>query len=320
MNIVVLDGFTLNPGDLSWEALKKLGKVVVYNRTGYDAQDVIKAIGNAEIIFTNKTPITKEVLNKVPNLKYIGVLATGFNIVDVKTAKELNITVTNIPAYGTKAVAQFVMALLLEICHHIGEHNSSVQQGDWTNSVDFCYWKNPLIELEAKNIGLIGFGKIGQATAKLAIAFGMKVMVYSRTVMKECENSDLKFVPLEELFKKSDVISLHCPLNKETKHIICKENIDKMKKQPILINTARGGLVNEQDLADALNAGKIYAAALDVVSVEPMEKSNPLLNAKNCVITPHIAWATKEARQRLMCTAVGNLTAFINGNPTNRIN
>jgi len=320
MKIVVLDGFTLNPGDLSWETLKELGELVVYDRTAFDTDKVVQEIGDATVVFTNKTPITKEVLSKVPTVKYIGVLATGYNVVDVKAANEQNIAVTNIPAYGTNAAAQFVMGLLLEICHHIGDHNHSVQKGDWTKSIDFCYWNSPLIELEGKTIGLIGFGKIGQATAKIAMAFGMNVLVHSRTVKKEFECSNLRFVSLDEVLSTSDVISLHCPLNEATENIICSKNISKMKDGVLLINTSRGGLVNEQDLANALNTDKIYAAALDVVSAEPMDKTNPLLTAKNCIITPHIAWATKEARQRLMNTAVGNLSSFLRGNPVNTVN
>ena len=320
MKIVVLDGFTLNPGDLSWEVLRTLGELIIYDRTEIDTDKVIQAIGIAEIVFTNKTPISKKVLNNLPNLKYIGVLATGYNVVDVNAANEHNVVVSNIPAYGTNAVAQFVMGLLLEMCHHIGNHNNSVQKGDWTNSIDFCYWNSPLIELEGKTIGLIGFGKIGQKTAKLAIAFGMNVLVYSRTVKKEFESSNLIFVSLNEVLRKSDVISLHCPLNDTTSNIICANNIGLMKDKVLLINTSRGGLINEQDLADALNSNKIYAAAVDVVSKEPMNAENPLLSAKNCIITPHIAWATKEARERLMHTAVGNLKSYLEGNPINLVN
>ena len=320
MKIVVLDGFTLNPGDLSWEVLRNLGELIIYDRTEIDTDKVIQAIGIAEIVFTNKTPISKKVLNNLPNLKYIGVLATGYNVVDVNSANEHNVVVSNVPAYGTDAVAQFVMGLLLEMCHHIGDHNNSVQKGDWTNSIDFCYWNSPLIELEGKTIGLIGFGKIGQKTAKLAIAFGMNVLVYSRTVKKEFESSNLIFVSLNEVLRKSDVISLHCPLNDTTSNIICANNIGLMKDKVLLINTSRGGLINEQDLADALNSNRIYAAAVDVVSKEPMNAKNPLLSAKNCIITPHIAWATKEARGRLLHAAVENLKSYLKGNPINLVN
>ena len=320
MKIVVLDGFTLNPGDLSWEKLKTVGELIVYDRTEIETSAIVNAIGDADIVFTNKTPITKAVFEKVPNLNYVGVLATGYNLIDVRAAKQNNCIVTNVPEYGTKAVAQFVMGLLLEMCHHIGAHSDSVTKGEWIRSADFCYWNSPLIELEGKTMGLIGFGKIGQATAKLAIAFGMKVLVYSRTIRKELEHTDLKFVTQDELFEKADVISLHCPLTENTKGIICTENIEKMKSSTLLINTSRGGLVNEQDLANALDSNRIASAAVDVVSEEPMKEGNPLLHAKNCIITPHIAWATKEARHRLMETAVENLIAYVAGNPVNKVN
>ena len=320
MKIVVLDGYTLNPGDLSWDALKELGEVVVYDRVENKIDAIVEVISDATMVFTNKTVLSKEVLEMAPTIKYIGVLATGFNVVDIETATSKNIVVTNIPAYGTKAVAQFVMSLLLEMCHHIGEHNTSVQNKAWIKSADFCYWNAPLIELEGKTMGLIGFGKIGQATAQLAQAFGMKVLVYNRTIKKEFESESLAFVSLEELVATSDVISLHCALTTSNEGMINKTLLGQMKKEVMLINTSRGGLINENDLADALNNDKIYAAAVDVVSTEPMKANNPLLGAKNCIITPHIAWATKAARQRLMHTAVGNLKAFMNDNPINVVN
>ena len=317
MKIVVLDGFTLNPGDLSWETLAQVGDLKVYDRTLNSTKEIIKAIGDAEIIFTNKTLLKKEVLVHVPHVKYIGVLATGYNVVDIVTANKFNITVTNIPSYGTNAVAQFVMGLLLEMCLQIGSHDRTVKNGDWVNAMDFCYWNSPMIELEGKTIGLIGFGKIGKATAKLAAAFGMQVLVYSRTVYPKFENDTLKFVDLNALLLNSDIISLHCPLNSATKMLINKESIQKMKKGVMLINSSRGGLIDEQDLKDALDIGKVAMAAVDVVSIEPMKKSNPLLKAKNCIITPHIAWATKEARQRLLDTAVQNLKFYLNGKSRN---
>lgn len=320
MNIVVLDGFTLNPGDLSWSSLKELGNLTVYDRTEFEEKAIIDAIGDAEIVFTNKTPLGEEIFSKTPKLKYVGVLATGYNVVDIISAKKYSITVTNIPSYGTQAVAQFVMALLLEMCHHVGKHNNSVMQGEWTESKDFCYWKNPLIELEGKTMGLIGFGKIGQATAKLAQAFGMNILVHSRTKKLELETNTLQFVSLDDLLTNSDVISLHCPLLPETEGLISDKNISKMKKSAMLINTSRGGLIVEDDLAKALNNGSIKSAAVDVVSHEPMHKKNPLLETDNCIITPHIAWATKEARQRLMKIAVENLKAFVAGNPQNLVN
>lgn len=319
MKIVVLDGYTLNPGDLSWRSLEYLGELTVFDRVENSKQAIIRAIGDAEIVFTNKTLVGREVLKNAPKLKYIGVLATGYNVVDISAAKELNITVTNIPAYGTNAVAQFVFALLLEMCHHVGSHNKSVQSGDWIASKDFCYWNSSLIELEGKTIGLIGFGKIGQAVAKLSEAFGMHVLVYTRTVKKGFENSQLKFVSLDELLATSDVISLHCSLNDDTEGFIGNKNIKKMKDGVLLINTSRGPLVNEEDVASALNSGKIRMAAVDVVSAEPMKKSNPLLRAKNCIITPHIAWATKAARERLLSTATENLKSFLENNPINTV-
>ncbi|MDG1805337.1 D-2-hydroxyacid dehydrogenase [Flavicella sp.] len=320
MKIVVLDGYTLNPGDLSWDALKELGEVVVYDRLENKTDAIVEVISEATIVFTNKTVLSKEVLEKATTIKYIGVLATGFNVVDIETATSKNIVVTNIPAYGTKAVAQFVMGLLLEMCHHIGDHNTSVQNKAWVKSADFCYWNTPLIELEGKTMGLIGFGKIGQATAQLAQAFGMKVLVYNRTIKKEFESDSLAFVSLEELVATSDVISLHCALTDSNQGLINKSLIEQMKREVMLINTSRGGLVNENDLAEALNNDRIYAAAVDVVSTEPMKANNPLLGAKNCIITPHIAWATKAARQRLMHTAVGNLKAYLSGEVINKVN
>jgi glycerate dehydrogenase len=320
MRIVVLDGYTLNPGDISWEGLEKLGEVTIFDRTKYTTDAIVKNIANAEIVFTNKTPIDKEVLDRVSHLKYIGVLATGFNVVDVKVAKSKNITVTNIPDYSSKAVAQFTMALLLELCHNIGAHNSSVKKGDWVKSNDFSYWNSPLIELEGKTLGLIGFGKIGKATAKLAQAFGLNVLVHTRTVNPDLEKENLKFTTLDYLLENSDFISLHCPLTSETENLINATTIAKMKKSAMLLNTSRGPLVNEEDLADALNSCKISAAAVDVVSKEPMKAGNPLLMANNCIITPHIAWAPKEARMRLMQITIDNLKAFLSNNPVNVVN
>lgn len=320
MKIVVLDGYTLNPGDLSWYALEQFGDLTVYDRTVYNNNDIIKNIGDADVVFTNKTPINKEILDNTSSLKYIGVLATGYNVVDVATAKAKDITVTNVPDYSSKSVAQFTMALILELCHHIGAHNNAVQQGDWIKSKDFSFWNYPLIELAGKTIGLIGFGKIGKATAKLAEAFGMQILVYNRTIYPDFESDNLMFVGLDELLHNSDFISLHSPLTSETNHIINEASLDKMKESAFLINTSRGPLVNEQDLAKALSNGKIAGAAVDVISEEPMKEQNPLLNAKNCIITPHIAWAPKEARQRLMNTTVDNLKAFLEDKPQNVVN
>lgn len=320
MKIVVLDGYTLNPGDLSWDDIAKHGELTVYNRTPYNNEAIIKAIGEAEIVYTNKTPLPKEVLEHVPTVKFIGVLATGYNVVDIEVAKSKDILVTNVPAYSTQSVAQFTMALLLEMCHNIGNHNTAVQNGDWIKSEDFCFWNSPLIELEGKTLGIIGFGQIGQAVAKVAQAFGLKILVNSRTVKPEFESDTLKFVDVDALFKNSDIISLHCPLFESTKGIINSSNIEKMKDGVKIINTARGGLVVETDLVQALNSGKVSGAALDVVSTEPMAKDNPLLKAKNCIITPHIAWAPKEARTRLMNITINNLEAYLSGNPVNVVN
>lgn len=317
MNIVVLDGYTLNPGDLNWDAIKQFGNLTVFDRTDYTVESMVKNIGNAEIILSNKTPLSKDVLTKVPSVKYIGVLATGYNVVDTISAKELGITVTNIPAYGTTAVAQFAFALLLELCHHVGAHSEAVKNGEWSKCPDYCFWNFPLIELAGKTMGIIGFGRIGQTTAKIAQSFGLKVIVYDVFQNKELENENCKYVSLNDLFRESDIISLHCPLLESTREIINKNSITDMKKGVLIINTSRGPLINEIDLYNALNAGKVGGAALDVVSVEPIKADNPLLNAINCLITPHIAWAPKESRSRLLNIAVDNLQAFLKGEPIN---
>jgi glycerate dehydrogenase len=320
MKIVILDGYTLNPGDLSWDPLEKLGELTVLDRTDYDANAIIKAIGNADIVFTNKTPLPKEVLQEVPNVKYIGVLATGFNVVDVQFAKENGIIVTNVPNYSTTSVAQMTMALLLEMCHHVGDHNQSVQDGNWSKSKDFCFWNSPLIELQSKTLGIIGMGRIGQATAKLAQAFGMNILASGSRKKIELETETCRYTDLETLLATSDVISLHCPLTNENLGIINKNNISKMKDGVFIINTSRGSLVVEKDLKEALDSGKVAGAAVDVVSVEPILKENELLQAKNCIITPHIAWAPKESRTRLMNIAVNNLELFLQGNAVNVVN
>lgn len=312
MKIVVLDGYTENPGDLSWEGLEKLGELTVYDQTA--PEQTLERIGDAEIIYTNKTVLTREILEKAPNLKFIGVLATGYNVVDVAAARELNIPVCNIPTYGTTAVAQFVFALLLEICHHVGHHNEAVQKGRWTQGPHFCFWDYPLIELSGKTMGIIGYGRIGRATADIAKAFGMNVLAY------DAYYKGPETVSLEALLKNSDVISLHCPLTDETKNMINKDTIAQMKDGVILINTSRGPLINEADLREALLSKKVYAAGVDVVSSEPIQMDNPLLGLENCFITPHIAWAPKESRQRLMNIAVENLQAFLNGTPQNVVN
>ena len=320
MKIVVLDGYTLNPGDLSWEGIGKFGDLTVYDRTVKHTDEIIKAIDNAEIIFTNKTPLTREVLSQVASLKYIGVLATGYNVVDVIAARELGITATNIPTYGTTAVAQFTFALILELCHHVGDHSHAVQSGEWSSCPDFCFWNTPLIELAGKTLGIIGFGRIGQATARVAVAFGMNVLYNDVNNSGEHDIDDCHYADLDGLFAKSDIISLHCPLFDSTQGIINKDNISKMKDGAMIINTSRGPLVVEKDLTEALNSGKLAGAALDVVSTEPIEKTNELFKAKNCIITPHIAWAPTESRSRLMNMAVENLNAFLNGTPQNVVN
>lgn len=323
MKAVVLDGYTLNPGDLNWGKLESMCETTVYDRTAYDVLGkdlIIERAKDAEVVFTNKTPLTAEILKALPNLKFIGVLATGYNVVDVDAAKAQGIVVTNIPTYGTDAVAQMAIALLLEMCHHAGAHSDAVKKGDWTNNVDWCFWNYPLIELAGKTMGIIGFGRIGQATARIAQALGMKVLAFDSYQVKELESVTLKYVGLDELFAQSDVISLHCPLFESTKGIINKDSLAKMKLGAMLINTSRGPLVVEADLAEALNSGKIAGAALDVVSSEPIKADNPLLTAKNCIITPHISWAPKESRQRLMDIAMDNLSHFINGKPINVVN
>ena len=315
MKIVILDGYTENPGDLSWGALEKMGNLVVYDRT--PAEKIVERIGDAQAVYVNKVPITRETIDQCPNLRFIGVLATGYNVIDVKAAKAKGITVCNVPTYGTDAVAQYAMALLLELCHHVGEHSECVKRGEWTNHEDWCFWNYPLIELAGKTMGIIGFGRIGQAAAKLAKAFGMEVMAYDSHVISELEGTICHYTDLESLLKQSDVISLHCPLNTETEGIINKNTIDIMKGGAMLINTSRGPLIVEEDLKEALDCGKLGGAAVDVVSIEPIRNDNPLLTAKNVIITPHIAWAPRESRQRLMDVAVGNLKAFIDGNPQN---
>ena len=320
MKIVILDGYTENPGDLSWEGLEKLGDLTVYDRTSLtDENESIERIGDAEAIYTNKTPITRKIIESCPNLKFIGVLATGYNVVDVDAAKEKSIVVANVPSYGSDAVGQFAIALLLEICHHIGHHSKAVHEGKWESNADWCFWDYPLIELCGKTMGVIGLGRIGQATARIAGAIGMKVVAFDN-YPSEAGKKVAEYVDLDTLLKVSDVIVLHCPLFPETQGIINKDNIAKMKDGVIIINNSRGPLIVEEDLAEALNSGKVYAAGLDVVSSEPIKGDNVLLKAKNCIITPHISWAAKESRQRLMDVAVENLEKFIAGEPQNVVN
>ena len=320
MKIVVLDGYTLNPGDLSWEGLEKIGELTVYDRTPLDdEQEIIRRIGGAEIVFTNKTPLGANTFAACPDIRYVGVLATGYNIVDINTAHEKGITVTNIPTYGTDAVGQFAIGLLLEICHHIGHHSEAVHEGRWSSNADWCFWDYPLIELAGKTIGIIGYGRIGQTTGRIAAAMGMKVRAYDSFRLDLPESEEFRYVEFDELLAESDVIALHCPLFPETEGIINSQTIAKMKDGVIILNNSRGPLVVEQDLADALNCGKVAAAGLDVVSTEPIREDNPLLKAKNCIITPHISWAPRESRERLMGFAVGNLEKFLEGSPVNRV-
>ncbi|NBK19299.1 D-2-hydroxyacid dehydrogenase [Anaerotruncus sp. 1XD42-93] len=317
MKIVILDGYTENPGDLSWSGLEALGELTVYDRT--PPEQVADRIGDAEIVILNKTPLPREMLDRCPNVRYIGVLATGYNIVDVQAAKERGIPVCNIPTYGTDAVGQFAIAMLLEICHHVAHHDAAVHEGRWESCPDWCFWDYPLIELAGKTMGIIGFGRIGRTTGRIARALGMQVVACDSIETDEGREIG-RYLPLEELFACSDVIALHCPLFPETQGIINRDTIAKMKDGVILLNNSRGPLIVEQDLADALNSGKVYAAGLDVVSTEPIRGDNPLLKAKNCLITPHISWAPKESRQRLMGIAVESLRAFLDGNPINVVN
>ena len=321
MKIVILDGYTVNPGDLSWDGLKEFGELTVYDRTPKDLSAILERIGDAEIVLETKINMSRELMDACPNLRYIGEIATGYNNVDCAAAKEKGITVTNIPAYSTASVAQLAFALLLEICHHTAHHNDLVHQGEWCSCKDTMFYDHtwPIIELAGKTLGIIGFGQIGQSVARIARAFGMKVIAYSRTVREEGK-ALAEYVTLDELLSRSDVISLHCPLFPETKGIINKESIAKMKDGVILLNTSRGPLVNEADLADALRSGKVYAAGVDVVSEEPMREDNPLLTAPECFITPHMAWMSKEARTRLIDIAVNNVRQFLAGTPVNVVN
>lgn len=316
MKIVVLDGYGLNPGDLSWKGMEALGELVVYDRTS--PSEVMERSANAEVLITNKTVITAEHMAALPQLKYIGVLATGYNVVDIDEARHRGIVVTNIPAYSTASVAQMVFAHVLNITQRVGYYANENAKGRWTNSIDFCYWDTNLIELEGKKMGIVGLGNIGQATARIAQAFGMEILVFTSKEQSALPEG-MKKVTLDELFAQSDVVSLHCPLTPDTKEMVNAARLRTMKPSAILINTGRGPLVNEQDLADALNEGRIAAAGLDVLSVEPSVLGNPLFNARNCFITPHIAWATKEARTRLMDIAVNNLKSYQEGNVINNV-
>lgn len=318
MKIVVLDGYTLNPGDLTWDKLKQLGEVILYDRTPPDK--VLERASGAEVILTNKTPVSKEVIRQLPDLKYIGVLATGYNIIDIDAARQQEIIVSNAPGYSTDSVVQMTFALLLELTLRVQRHSDSVFTGKWAGSSDFCYWDFPLVELAGKTFGIIGFGHIGQKVADVASAFGMKIIANSRTQTNQSHRINFKWVSVPELMAEADVISIHCPLFPETKGMINKDSLKRMKRSAYLLNTSRGPIVVDQDLADALNNDMIAGAGIDVLSTEPPQKDNPLFNAKNCLITPHISWATFEARTRLMDIVVNNLSAYISGNPVNVVN
>lgn len=318
MKIVILDGFTENPGDLSWDGFRNLGELTVYDRTPDDFDTVVKRIGNNQAVIVNKVKITKEILDACPNIEYIGVLATGFNVVDTVAAAERGIPVCNVPTYGTAAVAQFTFALILEYCHHVGHHSDAVKQGRWTNSKDFCFWDYPLTELKGKTLGLVGYGRIGRTVGTIANAFGMHVIVYDKIMSLDSEIAE--YADLAELYSRADIVSLHCPLTKDNEKMLDKNAFDMMKDGVIVINTSRGGLIDENALKDALDSGKVSFAAVDVVSEEPIKPDNPLLRADNCIITPHIAWASKESRKRLMDTAVMNLLSYLDGEPINVVN
>ncbi|MCL2420662.1 MAG: D-2-hydroxyacid dehydrogenase [Defluviitaleaceae bacterium] len=318
MKLAVLDGYTLNPGDLSWDALQQLGDVTVYDRTPAD-QAIARAKG-ADAIFTNKTTITEEILAQLPELKYIGILATGYNVVDIAAAAKRNITVTNVPAYSTPSVAQLTFALLLELCNHVQSHSDAVKEGEWVKSVDFSFWKHPILELQGKTMGIIGLGQIGRKVAEIAFAFGLDVIGYDINMDKQYTHPNFKWADLDKLLRESDIVSMHCPLFPENQGLINKDTLGKMKQTAVFINTARGGLMNEHDLADALNSGQIAGAGLDVLSIEPPSADNPLLSAKNCVMTPHIAWASRESRSRLMTAIVENYQRFLDNDPINVVN
>lgn len=320
MKIVVLDGYTENPGDLSWSCLESLGETTVYDRTSY-VEDLVIAqrIGDAEIVVVNKTPISRQTMDQCPNLKMVAVLATGYNVVDCVCARERGICVCNVPTYGTACVAQYAIALLLEVCHHIGYHSQTVHDGKWAGHIDWCYWDYPLIELAGKTAGIIGFGRIGQTTGKIADSLGMKVLAYDLNP-NDSGKAIAEYVELDTLLARSDVIFLHCNLTPENTEMIDWEAIQKMKDGAILINNSRGQLINEQDVASALNSGKLAAAGLDVVYSEPIQANNPLLSAKNCIITPHMSWGAKEARQRIMDVTVENIKAFLSGTAVNVVN
>ena len=316
MKLVVLDGHTLNPGDLSWAALQALGTCEIHDRT--PPEHVVARCAEAEIVITNKALLPREVINVLPKLRFIAVTATGFNVVDTAAARERGIPVSNVPLYGTRAVAQFTIAMLLELCHHVGAHSDSVRGGDWVKSADWCYARTPLLELDGLTLGVVGWGRIGQATADIARSMGMKIIAASRT--PKPARDGVEFVDMDTLFRRADVVSLHCPLTPETKALVNVERLALMKPTAFLLNTSRGPLLDEVAVAAALNSGRLAAAGLDVLSCEPPKADNPLLTARNCVITPHQAWAAKAARARLLETTAANVTAFLSGTPLNVVN
>lgn len=320
MKIVILDGYCLNPGDLSWSGFEAMGRVTVYDRTPVDdEEEIIRRIGDHEIVLTNKTPLSRRTLERRPGVRYIGILATGYNVVDTAAAREKGVPVCNVPGYGTAAVAQMTIGLLLEVCCRIGHHDRAVHEGRWSSCIDYCFWDGSLMELAGKTMGIVGYGSIGQAVGEIARALGMTVIATGPHPWRAGERP-APYVPLEELLDRSDVVSLHCPLFPATKGLINRESIRRMKDGAVLLNTSRGQLLVEEDVADALRSGKLRAAAVDVAETEPIPADSPLLTAPNCVITPHIAWAPLESRQRLMDIAVGNLRSFLAGSPEHVVN
>ncbi|HEX3602208.1 MAG TPA: D-2-hydroxyacid dehydrogenase [Lacipirellulaceae bacterium] len=318
VRIVVIDGYTVNPSDNPWTPLEKLGELVVNYRT---AAESVESIGrDADVLITNKCPISAAAIDRLPKLKFIAVTATGYNIVDVAAARRRGVPVSNVPEYGTRTVAQFTWALILELCHHVGRHAESVRDGDWTKSPDFCYWLTPQVELAGKCLGVVGYGRIARQVAEIGKAFGMRVSASGRPGSVPPKSANVEWLSTEGLFATADVVSLHCPLSSETERMVNRQLLERMKRGAFLVNTSRGGLVNEQDLADALRAGTIAGAAMDVVSMEPIDTNNPLLSAPNCWITPHIAWTSLAARQRLMQSTAENVAAFLAGKPINVVN
>ena len=319
MKIVLLDGEALNPGDLSWAPLEELGQLTVYPQGTNDPQEVIRRIGNAEIVLTNKTPIPRQIFEACPGIRMLSVVATGYNVVDTRAARDHGVPVCNVPAYGTEMVAQFAIGLLLELCHHVQLHSDAVHAGEWASCPNFCFWKAPIVELAGKTMGIIGFGRIGRAVGRIAKALGMRVIATGSRVCDE-GLAIAEYVDLDTVLTQSDVVSLHCPLFPETEQLINTESLAKMKDGAILINNSRGGLLDEQAVADALNCGKLGAAGLDVVTVEPIMPTNPLLTSKNCLITPHISWAAVQCRQRIIDITAANIRGFLQDQPQNVVN